>query len=74
MSNYKTARIIASIVSAFGWVFAGVALFFIAFRLLRSDVASYAASLPLFVLAGCGLALVLLGWIARAIFDIADRS
>jgi len=74
LSNYKTARIIASIVSAFGWIFAAVAMFFTVFSLLRSDVASYAASLPLFVLVAFGLALVLLGWIARAVFDIADRS
>ena len=74
MSNYKTARTIASVVSVFGWIFAVTALFFTVFRLIQTDVASYPASLPFIVLVASGLALVLLGWIARAVFDIADRS
>jgi hypothetical protein len=49
-------------------------LFFIVFRLFRGGIALLPASPPLLALATFGLVLVLLGWVARAVFDIADRA
>src|SRR3546814_18075539 len=74
MSKYKFPRAFAFIVSGLGWLLAAVALFFAVFRFIRTDAVSYATSLPFLVLAFLGLALVLFGWIARAVFDIADRA
>ena len=74
MSKYKIPRAFASIVSGLGWILAAVALFFAVFRFIRADAASYATSLPFLIPALLGLALVLLGWVARAVFDIADRA
>ena len=74
MSAYKTSRIVASAVSVLGWAIAAIGMFFGVFRLLRGQEPSIATFIPFLVLAAAGFSLVLLGSVARAVFDIADRS
>jgi hypothetical protein len=74
LTKYRTARAIAAVVSVLGWVAVATGLFFIVFRLFRGGIALLPASPPLLALATIGLVLVLLGWVARAVFDIADRA
>ena len=74
MDRYKTARILAKTVSVFGWLIAGIGTFFFLFRLIRMDPATWATSVPLLVLVCGGLSLILLSWIARAVFDIASQQ
>ena len=72
MNNYRTGRFIASIVGAAGWVVVAIGFFFFVFRLVRTDIAFWGSAAPLLMLALGGLSLVLLGLVARAVFDIAS--
>jgi hypothetical protein len=74
LSRYRTARIVALLVSGIGWFAAVAASFFTVFRLARTDVFNWATAFPFAILMAVGFALVLLGSMARAVFDIADRT
>lgn len=71
MNNYRTGRWIATLIAAAGWVAAAISAFFFVFRLARTDIAQWATATPFFLLLLGSLSLVLLSWIARAVFDLA---
>lgn len=74
MSQYQAPRVVASVITGIGWLFAAGALFLAVLRVVRSDIAYAATAVPFVFLVAVGLALVLLGWMARAVFDIAERA
>ncbi len=56
-----------------GWLVAGAASFFTVFRLLNTGISQLVFKFPSAICAVVGLCLVLAGYVARAVFDIADR-
>lgn len=72
--KYKVARAIGNVVVGTGWIAIAVGLFFAVFRMVRGHPGNVATLFPFVIIVVLGLALILLGWIARAIFDIADRQ
>lgn len=74
MPDYRAPRIVSTLVSILGWIVAGAAALVLLLSLLRIlppflFIVSL-IHLPTFLAVGLGL--VLLGHVARAIFDIAD--
>lgn len=72
MDQYKTGRILARIIGAIGWLMAAICAFFFVYRLVRTHPATWSESFPLLVMIAVALSLVLLSWIARAVFDMAS--
>ena len=73
MDTYRTGRTLAKALAAFGWtvaVFSAVAFVFVA---IDSSGMLWGQALPRFLaMLGGSLALVLISWMARAIFDMAS--
>jgi hypothetical protein len=71
MDRYKAGRIVARITSVIGWLMALMSTFVLVTGLFRGSAAMVGASVPVLGLLGGSMALVLFGWVARAVFDIA---
>lgn len=74
MERYRTGRMLAKTISAIGWSMAGICAFFFIYRLASTHPAMWATSFPLLAMVGGALSLVLLSWIARAVFDMASAQ
>ncbi|WP_407353283.1 hypothetical protein [Luteimonas sp. R10] len=74
MDQYRTGRILAKAISVTGWLVAAVCTFFFAYRIAGTHPAMWGNSFPFLVMIVGALSVVLLSWIARAVFDIASAQ
>lgn len=75
-STYKTARLIAKIISGMGWVVIGWSFLFLFLSIGENNNSTFAGLSILFVVAGIviGLIAVILGQLTRATVDNADTN
>jgi len=72
--SYRVPRIVSMLVSTLGWIVVGAAALILLLTLLRllPPFLFFVSLIHLPTFLAVGLGLVLLGHVARAIFDIAD--
>lgn len=68
-TQFKTARLLASIAVVLGWVVVGFGLISLAMSVANARPGGFTAVYPILF----GFYSVLFGWLCRAAFDIADR-
>ena len=69
-TQFKTARLLASLAIALGWVVLAVGFISLALNVANARPGGFTAVYPILF----GIYSVLFGWLCRAAFDIADRS
>ena len=75
METYRTGRVLAKVIAGIGWFIAVICVALLIWAGARSSPITWGENLFPFVLMLAGaLALVLLTWIARAIFDMASGA
>ncbi|MGY6631370.1 MAG: hypothetical protein ACXIUL_10225 [Wenzhouxiangella sp.] len=88
MTRYKLARRVAVVLSGLGWVFVGISVLYFGLMVFVTAASMWGSGsvvfpsmvqLPMFVMSGIpmlalALLLVLVGHVARAVFDMADAS
>lgn len=74
MDRYKTGRMIAKTVSGVGWLAVAICLLLFSFSLLRAQLEMWTMVLPLLGLLGSALVMIMLSWLARAVFDMASAQ
>jgi hypothetical protein len=76
LTRYKSARIVASILAAIGWLLTALCLLVLILSLVRvlPPILALISWLPLLAGAIVGLLVVLGSHLARAFFDIADAK
>ena len=75
MDTYRTGRMLAKALAAFGWIVAAFSVAAFIFVSVDSSGMFFGQALPRFLaMLGGSLALVLISWMARAIFDMASGA
>ena len=75
METYRTGRVLARVIAGIGWFTAAICVVLLVWAGARSSPVLWGEALFPFVLMLAGaLSLVLLTWIARAIFDMASGA